>query len=239
VAAAALVLVAVLPARAGAATFCVHQPSGGCGAGQVDKGADLQGALDDALAANGADTVLVGAGTYTGPFYYGGLEAVDIRGAGNATVLQAPGGDGVKVLDLFSVAASVSNLRIHVPVGNSGQYNVGLQSRGSASGVVVVIPPNPTGPTVGVQLDGGSFRRGSVTGPTQEFPGYYTLALATGISAPALGRGREARSPSRQAMRADALGLSTGASVSPARATASRSYTSGNENVRPSIPTSR
>jgi hypothetical protein len=73
-----------------------------------------------------------------------------------------------------------------VPIGNSGPYNVGLQSRGPASGVNVVIPPNPTGPTTGVQLDGGSFRRGSVTGPTQEFPGYYAPALGAGTSAPSL-----------------------------------------------------
>jgi hypothetical protein len=34
-------------------------------------------------------------------------------------------------------------------------------------------------------------------------------------------------------------GLNTGASVSPASATASRSWTSGREKVRPSMPTSR
>jgi hypothetical protein len=176
-----------LPGAAGAATFCVHQPGGGCGPGEIDKGADLQGALDDALAANGPDDVLVGAGQYSGPFSYGGAEAVHIRGAGDATVLRAPNANGVTVLDLWpSTATSVSNLRIEVPVGNSSMGNTGLQTSGSASGVNVVVPANPSWFTTGVLMFGGTFRRGSVTGPTQEFPGYYVSALAGGTSAPVL-----------------------------------------------------
>jgi hypothetical protein len=177
-----------LPGTAGAATFCVHQPSAGCGPGQVDKGADLQGALDDALASNGPDDVLVGAGEYSGPFAYGGAQAVNIRGAGDSTVLRAPNANGTTVLDtgIGGAASSVSNLRIDVPVGNTSMTNLGLQSRGGASRVNVVIPANLTGFAIGVQMASGSFARGSVTGPTQEFPGYYAIALAGGLDAPIL-----------------------------------------------------
>ena len=179
-------LAAALPGAASAATFCVHQ-AGGCGPGQIDKGANLQGALDDALAAGGPDDVLIGAGQYSGPFHYGGLDAVNVRGAGDATVLRAPNANGTVVLDLWATAAaSVSNLRIEVPVGNSSMWNIGLNSRGGVSGVNVVIPANPSGPTIGVQMFGGAFRNGSVTAPTQEFSGYSVIALAGGVDAPIL-----------------------------------------------------
>lgn len=184
-----LALVAVLiPGQTSAATFCVHQPGGSCGPGQIDKGADLQGALDDALAAEGPDDVLVGAGEFTGPFTYGGGQGLNISGAGDATVLRAPNANGTIVLDVWGAgaAASVSNLRIDVPVGNSSMWNIGLQSRGSVSGLNVVVPDNLTAGTIGVQMDGGSFRHGSVTAPTQEFPGYYAIALAGGTSAPVM-----------------------------------------------------
>jgi hypothetical protein len=173
-----------LTGQASAATFCVHQPGGACGAGEIDKGANLQGALTDALASGGPDDVLVGAGQYTGPFSYNGLDAVNIRGVGDATVLRAPNANGTRVLDMSLTAAStVSNLRIDVPVGNSTMSNFGLHIMGAATGVNVVIPSNLTEDAVGVLLNGGSFKGGSVTGP---FDSFHSVGIATGPTGPTL-----------------------------------------------------
>jgi len=58
--------------------------------------------------------------------------------------------------------------------------------------------------------------------------------LARGVS-----RLLRRRATPDQAVAGARSGLNTGASVSPASATASRSWTSGREKVRPSMPTSR
>jgi hypothetical protein len=179
-----IALLLAFPGLASAATFCVHQPSDTCGPGQIDKGANLQGALTDALANGGDDDVLIGAGEYSGPFAYSGLAAVNIRGVGDATVLQAPNANGTTVLDLaLSAAATVSNLRIDVPVGNSTQTNYGLWIMGTASGVNIVIPPSVSFNTVGAELNGGAFKGGSVTGP---FDTYYVTGIGATSTAPAL-----------------------------------------------------
>jgi hypothetical protein len=178
-----LASLATLPGLASAATYCVHQPGGACGPGEIDKAANLQGALTDALATGGPDDVLVGAGTYTGPFSYSGLAAVNIRGVGDATVLRAANANGTRALGLLSAASTVSSLRIDAPIGNSSIPNFGLETSGTATGVDVVIPSNPTFNTVGVLLRGGAFKGGSVTGPTQLFG---VSAVGADTSAPAL-----------------------------------------------------
>jgi hypothetical protein len=178
-----LAFLATLPGLASAATYCVHQPGGTCGPGEIDKAANLQGALSDALANFGPDDVLVGAGEYTGPFSYGGVDAVNIRGVGDATVLRTANANGTTVLDLTGAASTVSNVRIDVPVGNSSMPNYGLTIVGTASGVNIFIPSNPTFNTIGALLRGGTFRSGSVTGPTQFF---YVVAVGTDPSAAAL-----------------------------------------------------
>jgi hypothetical protein len=172
-----------LPGLANANTFCVHQAGDPCGPGQTDKGANLQAALNDALANPGSDDVLVGAGQYSGPFSYSGLSPVNIRGTGDATVLRTANANGTTVLDLFSTISTVSTLRIDAPVGNSSMPNFGLETSGIATGVNVVIPSNLTFNTIGVELDGGTFRGGSVTGPTQD---PYVVAVGSGPTTPGL-----------------------------------------------------
>ena len=181
-----LAFLVALPGLASANTFCVHQPGDTCGQGQIDKGANLQAALNDALANPGSDDVLVGAGQYSGPFSYSGGSPVNIRGAGDSTVLRTANANGTTVLDLFSTISTVSSLRIDAPIGNSSMPNFGLETSGTASGVNVVIPSNLSFNTIGVLLRGGTFRGGSVTGPTQYFSNYYALAVGTDTSAPAL-----------------------------------------------------
>jgi hypothetical protein len=162
---AAVLAVAAAPAKA--ALYCVHQPGTSCRLGTINKGANLQGALADASASGVADGVLVGAGQYTGPFTYTGFSPVTITGAGDATVLRTGNANGVTVLTLtFNYkSATVRNVRINVPTGNTSMVNVGLRSSGTADGVNVVIPANATGDSLGVGMAGGTFRNGSVTGP--------------------------------------------------------------------------
>src|SRR3954452_24508284 len=90
-------VVLIVPATAGAATFCVNSPSCVAGGGtNVGTGAKaLQSSLDQNDKLAGDDNVVVGAGTYvrSGSFAYdvGSIpgNAVTLEGAGSAsTVLQ-------------------------------------------------------------------------------------------------------------------------------------------------------
>jgi hypothetical protein len=156
-----------IPASATAATYCVHT-GGSCLPGEIDEGSNLQAAL---TAANGSvgvdDRVKVGAGTYGGPFTYPGAGgAVQITGVGPTTILNAAPANGVTVLDVVNAGSRVENLHIDLPLGNSTNQNVGLGlNGGTADGVSVQIPSNPTGPVTGVDLVSATFRNGSVLGP--------------------------------------------------------------------------
>jgi hypothetical protein len=184
---AAVLAVAAAPAKA--AVYCVHQPGTSCRLGTINKGANLQGALADASASAVSDGVIVGAGTYTGPFTYTGFSPVTITGAGDATVLRAANGNGVTVLTLtFNYkSTTVRKVRINVPTGNTSTINIGLRSSGTADGVNVVIPANATGDSLGVGMAGGTFRNGSVTGPQLGAnPSFSVAGIGNSTTAPAL-----------------------------------------------------
>lgn len=163
---AATTIAMTLPASAGAATFCVHQPADPCPAATTagdDRGADLQQALSEAGASAG-NTVLVGAGTFTSPAQLGfgatGPNDVVIRGAGAAgpapvTELTSPATNSGSVLSVTSPGgqSSVSDLVVTMPVAAGG---VGVTLNGTTTGIRVVEQPGATSAT-GVRLLAGSF----------------------------------------------------------------------------------
>ena len=110
----------VLPASAGATTFCVGEPAGCSGldlsAGQLDSGA-----MHSSLLSNGApDEIVLGAGTFSDPqgFSLGGIDPVEIRGAGrDATVLTSTSATtGVLLnLDSFTRPVTLRHLAVEVP----------------------------------------------------------------------------------------------------------------------------
>jgi hypothetical protein len=163
---AGVALALAIPATASALTYCVHT-SGTCPPGEIDEGASLQTALTAANGTGVNDQVKVGLGTYAGPFTYPGAGgAVEITGVGPSTILNAPTGNGVTVLNVLNAGSRVENLHIDVPLGNTTNLNTGLGlTGGTADGVSVQIPSSPTGPVAGVNLTGGAFRAGSVLGP--------------------------------------------------------------------------
>src|SRR4051812_1941081 len=103
-----LALLAAAPS-AFADTLCVNTDPAGCdltyGAGQ------LQGALNEAAAASEADTVRIGAGTYTGAFTYNSASNSDtIEGVGQDTKVRAP--QNAIALSLGSAGSTVRNLTL-------------------------------------------------------------------------------------------------------------------------------
>jgi hypothetical protein len=161
------VLAVAVPGTASAATYCVHA-SASCPAGEIDKGSNLQGALNDANASLGVnDQVKVGAGSYTGPFSYAGLGgAVQITGVGASTIITAPATNGVTAFGVGNPGSRVENLHINVPLGNTTNTNFGLELNGTADGVSVQIASIPAANVIGVNLlNQGTFRNGSVAGP--------------------------------------------------------------------------
>jgi PKD domain len=115
IAAAAAALFVVPDAQA--ATYCVGTAS--CPGGT--KLATFQQALSSAAAATNADTILLGPGTFSGPFNYLSAGAVTVQGAGRgSTVLTMPAGqpDFEEVLRLGDSggAKRVSDLAVRLPV---------------------------------------------------------------------------------------------------------------------------
>src|SRR5215213_8077187 len=117
-AAASLVAAAAIAAPAGAETYCVHQ-SGSCAAGTLDRGGDLEKALQDATASDVADDVAIGPGTYVGPFDYLGTSPLRIIGAGadQTTLTAAPSASDGTVL--YSKGADVSHLHVRLSPSSS------------------------------------------------------------------------------------------------------------------------
>ena len=109
-------------AAAGAATYCVHH-SGCSGSANV---ASIQAAITKASADGALDTILVGPGSYHGPFSAAYGNPVALVGAGDATVLDAPGtgvptnDDNRTTLALGDPGSSASSLAVVAPVGNGG-----------------------------------------------------------------------------------------------------------------------
>jgi hypothetical protein len=115
---AAALLLAAAPPAASADELCVHQPGDACAPGETDMGADLTAAFD-AADANGADgdTIRIGAGTFTGPYFAGLVqhEIITIKGAGPGTVLTSANDPGRAVLDTGSADVRISDLSIALP----------------------------------------------------------------------------------------------------------------------------
>jgi pectin methylesterase-like acyl-CoA thioesterase len=101
-------VMAIVPATASAATFCVNRP--GCsGTGA----ATIQDAIDAAATSPGRDSILIGGGTYAGEFVDRAGNPVDVEGAGSSTVLVNADGTGsnhpvVVIQDPSSVVRRVS-----------------------------------------------------------------------------------------------------------------------------------
>jgi hypothetical protein len=136
---------ALVSAGAGAATICVSVVAPSCSSNQPG----LQAALDAAEATTERDRVVVGAGTFDGPFLYaaganGG--GIDLVGQGSQTILtdstNAPV-NGITVVDLRADgagnSANVSDLSVHLPpnatAGNPG--NIGIDAAGTVQRVEV------------------------------------------------------------------------------------------------------
>ncbi|HTK76326.1 MAG TPA: InlB B-repeat-containing protein, partial [Gemmataceae bacterium] len=178
------------PTPADAAEYCVHAAADPC-TGQIDKGNDLQAALDAAAADEADDTIHLGPGEYLAPtgqaFDYdapflgptgGELHIVGSGSGSGGTLLKADDGNIVYTLSIQSQAKTlVENLAIAVPNGSHGGQNVGVAMVGSAGsqtsihvldGVAIKFPANPSvgsGPLVGAYLQNATFRNGTATGP--------------------------------------------------------------------------
>jgi hypothetical protein len=178
---AALIALAAVPTLAHADTYCVHQ-SGGCDAGTIDVGSNLQDALDDADANAGADTVEVGAGTYTGNFTYSnGLDPVTIVGVGPQTVLTEPAVDFTTVLHGGTSVVNLSQLRITLPSGATSV--AAAQTAGDADHVTIDGTPGTAGTNTGLLLWGAARVSHSdltvVGGSAVEFAGSGTTGTVT------------------------------------------------------------
>ena len=135
--AAGLLVAGAAPAAASATTYCVHL-TGGCGPGEIDEGASIQQALNDAAGHPGMDVVQVGPGSYPGTFTYPVSEAVELRGAGaGGTVLTGTATTGDIVLNFASTQATVSDLTVQVTGANAQTallMNVGTVQRVAVDG---------------------------------------------------------------------------------------------------------
>jgi hypothetical protein len=191
--AAALTLAVAGPASAAGKIYCVHQGPFTCTG--TDIGNNLQLALDAATGQPGSDTVMIGPGTYSGPFTYtaNSTNPVEVIGSGeDATTLTAPAAPNEVVLLLGDGSGQTHNdlsqLRVLMPAADGSE---GLVLGGSASHVRVTEALGGTG-LEGVDLQGASsFDQGQVS------VGSETLAIGAGpgshITASALSGGQGVR----------------------------------------------
>ena len=151
---------------AGAQTICT-----GLEAPECEKSAPTVGAALETAAASGTDDrVVIGAGTFEGPFRYlggpggGGLE---VTGQGPMTILTGPppAAPGAVLLQLGSaVSASVSGLTVRLPASTATAAYTGIEADTVANVRVASTGPEPPAAPapVGVALGGGGSLRGSV-----------------------------------------------------------------------------
>jgi hypothetical protein len=187
-AAGALAALAVAAPAASADTYCVSHPQ--CVAdGNEDLHADLEGALLTAKIHIGPDKVLIGPGTFTGPFAYDGghglTTGVTIRGSGPQTVLTLPPDANSRTVLVLKHSlgnrVKVSDLTIKVPANDD---NTALAlTRGDASNVVLTHASGATNGT-GAALHGSSLRDAYVAAPT----GGNAVAVRTYGNASAIAR---------------------------------------------------
>ena len=187
-----LLFVALVPASAQAAVYCVHAAADPC-TGEIDKGLNLSSAFSDAAASAENDTISIRPGEYTGtstlPFnYLGGANSGELRvvgsgaGAGGTVLKRDPGNIVRTVIMQGPVKKSIEDLAIEVPNGSMGGQNIGLSFLGSgaantanhvADGLAITLPTTPTpgsGPLAGVQVQDSTFRNSTVTGPVAATP---------------------------------------------------------------------
>jgi hypothetical protein len=179
----ALLALLLVPAAAGATTYCVSKPACVTAGGTSEP--DLQTALTTAAGSPGRDRVELGPGIYSraAGFSYVAVDPVDLVGNGTqsdwstvATLLldgtANPTSETVLTL-LSSTPSTVSNLAIQLPTG-TGNSNTGLAlTNGTATGVFVRGINAASVPT-GVKLTDSAFVGGRVDTPS---------STATGIRA--------------------------------------------------------
>ena len=161
--AALLVAGAICAAPAGAATYCAHQDTG-CPQGTIDVGSDVEQALQSAASSDEGDLLLVGPGTWIGPWQYNAGSDLDIEGAGrDQTTVTALSGASDQVL--YAGRASVSGLHIRIPANDFWTgLTVGQDSR--VTDISIDRSPGAAKGVTGIHLHGDAHvTRANVTLP--------------------------------------------------------------------------
>lgn len=149
-----LLLLTAWTSAAGAATFCVSDPS--CPAGGTLE-PTVRAALADAARTAERDRVQIGPGTFTED----GLTAnspVDVVGAGSDRTTLIPNGGTTTTLAMTDASSTVTDLAIVVPAASGG---VGLNVIGATATRVTVSGVGLTNAT-GAALGGGRFSDGRI-----------------------------------------------------------------------------
>jgi hypothetical protein len=167
--AAALAAAVLLPASACAATICVGTEAPGCEASAPN----IQAALEKAHESPVADRVVVGAGTFEGPFAYAGGGTggrIEVVGQGPPTVLTAPPGSNPETVlrlagDTQGDGAVVSNLTVRLPASTNSSADTGIYAEmvsevRVSSDAHEAQPAEPHGVVLGTP--GGSLRKSVV-----------------------------------------------------------------------------
>jgi hypothetical protein len=139
-------------AGASAATYCISDPACVTAGGTSEP--DIQSAFTDASPSNGnngPNTVLIGPGTFTGPFSYSG-NTITVKGSGvGATTLASGGNNAVGLAVQANAASSISDLSLTVTSGTNTDPL--LLTNGTANDIAVMTPASDD-PATGVSLDG-------------------------------------------------------------------------------------
>ncbi len=149
-----------LAAGAGATTFCVAAPPCVGEGGTAEP--DLQSALTAARPVNGspgADAVLVGPGTFAGPFSYGDSDVLTITGAGIGQTILTTSADNAITLALSGNAGDgVKGLTVRA----AGENATALSLGDGTAGTVEAQSLGPSG-LGAVELDGATFSHGTAS----------------------------------------------------------------------------
>jgi len=148
------------PGLAEAKTFCVATA---CPADGVPKGFALQGAISDAEASPGPDTILLGAKSDGSPFVGPFTANAGVANPERIDIVGAPGD------------------RLTITAGETAGFAVSLR-KGSLRGADVKIPPNPTTTPAAVRLGDGAHLE-DVSVPDRAFTAQATVGvLVTGFA---------------------------------------------------------
>jgi hypothetical protein len=169
-----LLLLAAWTSAAGAATFCVSDPT--CPAGGTRE-ATVRAAFTDAARTVERDRVQIGPGTFTEDNLVT-TSSVDVVGAGSDRTTLVPSGGTTTTLNLASSDSTVSDLTVQVPTASGA---AGLLMSGTTATRVAVTGSGLTNATGVVFSFGGRFANGSI-----DLTGTPTT---TGVSSGAFGGG--------------------------------------------------